>query len=318
MPSPPYDPTQLSNSESDPADGTFGSFIKALRLKAGKTQKEVAEYLQQRLKTNTPPQGLIAQYERGLVREPSKEVVSALAALFGEDYLRLVWCVLRTRYEPPEGWTDAVTRARLKVIDATWRQPRAIGRVTGEHGAIIAPGVPGFDAAQLDAKAELVAGFSFLTVDALTRWEAAVPWVSTFWVIAPDFLADQRSDIQDAVVTNLLKKPPIEYVYFIHPDFGTRFWNYLEMLRAHRKMTARARATLTTSVRAYRIEEKVLPWLSSDHLVALGDRPEQRIVFRYLRDESVLLAYQVDKSDSDRMLKTWRNWIRNDRLVRKR
>jgi transcriptional regulator with XRE-family HTH domain len=301
----------------------FGVSLKQARASAGQTQKEAAEavcQLQQDVggqhKQRAVSQGLIAQYESGSIGDPDPTILYFLARVYKRDYLELISLLVREKYDTGNNWQEGHGCERWAVLRATWLQPERIGELRDIEGQVISPGVSGFERDQLLAKAQLIARATVLSVKAMARWEVEAPDVRKFWVIAPEFIADSDPDIREAVARNLLKHPPVEYEYFIHPTNTGRFLAYKQLLKNHEEILRVKRLKVDRLIRAYTLDKQALRWLSTDHLVANPDYPEQALVFRYLRQSDTLFAHLLDRRDADNLLRNWKNWAKDKYRLR--
>jgi transcriptional regulator with XRE-family HTH domain len=241
----------------------------------------------------TVSQSLIASYEAGSVFDPHPVILSSLAKLYECDYQEWVIELVREKYAPLGGWPSDLAGARWDLLAATWQQPQI--------------GVPALATDQLKAKSALIRSGVLLTLDGITLWEGKLPPGTSFWILAPDLIAAEFQPIRETVIHNLLKTPPIGYVYFIDPACVDRFRKYQAILRKDPRLQGKG-SLVDDKLEAIRLPSKALQWISTDHIVAFPNTPERAEVFRYIRSGDQPLAYRLSPRESDELLKNWKNW----------
>jgi transcriptional regulator with XRE-family HTH domain len=248
---------------------TFGTYLREARLKAGiKTQKEAASRLTALGRKTS--QGLLAQYEAGKIKNPDPSVLRFLAEIYGQDYMEVVFHLIRDKYGPEGGWAEpGIAHERLKLWEASVQPIEPID------------GVDGLEVYQLKAKAALVRE-TILNVKGLAEWERNIPQLEILWIVATDSLNDKGSQILESVVHNMRRG--VQMIYFLREEDikeGGRFWE-LQLMLEHMKLRPDDGKPLNPPL-AVPLDRDQLKWLSTDIIIANPHWRDHAAGFRYIR-----------------------------------
>lgn len=214
-------------------------------------------------------QALVAQYETGRVVDPNPDVLRMMAAVYGIDYLELLYHLDLDKHNLDADW------AKNDLLTESWEVVKSL---TARHKKI--GEVEGLGHYQLRAIAQLMQEAEILDLDGLAEWRMKLTPLTEYWVISPNFVDDQSDKIMDAVAYDLKRNAEL-YYYVLRNDTAKygRFWDFVRKLETrYPKLIDK----IQKQIHVVPIDDDDQKWLNTDIGIA-NPKSEKPIGFSSIR-----------------------------------
>ncbi|MBK8464949.1 MAG: hypothetical protein IPL32_03885 [Chloracidobacterium sp.] len=179
--------------------------MKQARLAAQfSTQESVVKHIKRSNKKVALSQGLVAQYEKGDIQNPSPTLLRLFSSAYNVDYVRFVLAFISDKYLGVDKTTTAGVRHwRMQLWQASLKRFREIARIPQDQDIEL-------EEFQLKAKAILVEHFEVLDLQGLMEWQRRF-CPKEIWVLLADY-KDEQEPIRSATVKHIKDGTRINYL----------------------------------------------------------------------------------------------------------
>lgn len=234
-------------------------------------------------------QSLLGKYESGRITDPNSRILHPLARLYKTTYLEIIAKLAQDKYRPPGGWTET-ERLMWSLIERIIAESKPTGISLDDL---------------LRSRLQQLQLGHVLDVPAMAHWQKKANYADNlqqFWVVAPNFLDDEREEIFQTVRDNL--NEGVEYCYFIYAHMKQRFMDLKQKLAnvVKHDIAERIRAYALPMVAVNDDDREVSELLGTINMVANPHRPDHAKAYQCIREHgATVLASEMNSKDTRKL-----------------